>query len=174
MTSHQRWWVMVRWRNMRPIMWQSTWRAMWPVRQLNRLAKEQEGAIVLECRGFKPDDGVNAKTRTMTGSRFVGSLTVDGSRVWLHYPQPEYQGWDFGALGSSPVHLSNMPTLHLNGTIVWDISQSTIKDTATGKTVFQLSGRFANPVDVRCDGCYLVAGYSSGEILILDFSHVFS
>jgi len=107
------------------------------------------------------------------GSRFVGSLTVDGSKVWLHYPQPGYQGWDFGALGSSPVHLSNMPILYLNGTMVWDISQSTIKDTTTGKVVFQLSGRFANPVDVQCDGCYLVAGYNSGEILILDFNHVF-
>ena len=109
----------------------------------------------------------------INSSGSVGPLTVDGSRVWIHHPESEYQEWDFGTSGSSPVHLSNIPTLHLNGTMVWDISQSTIKDTATGKVVFQLSGRFANPVDVQCDGCYLVAGYSSGEILILDFSHVF-
>ena len=32
----------------------------------------------------------------------------------------------------------------------------------------QISGRFANPVDVQCDGSYLVAGYRSGEILILN------
>jgi len=35
--------------------------------QLNCLAREQECPIVLEYRGFKPDWGVNAKTRTMTG-----------------------------------------------------------------------------------------------------------
>ena len=109
------------------------------------------------------------------GSTFLGSLIVDGSRVWVHYPESEYQGWDFGTLGSSPVQLSTIPPtrLPLNNTKLWDTSLSRIKDTASGNVVFQLSGRFANPVCVQCDGCYLVAGYSSGDVLILDFNHVF-
>ena len=102
-------------------------------------------------------------------------LTVDGSRVWVHSPEPEYQGWDFGTPDSDPVWLTNVPPakLYLSGTKVWDNSLSKIKDTATGKIVFQLSGRFANPAHVQCDGCYLIAYYISGEILILDFNHVF-
>jgi len=100
------------------------------------------------------------------------SLTVNGTRVWIHYPQSEYQGWDFGTPGSSPIQLPSMPTLHLSP-MVWNTSQSGIKDIVTGKVVFQLSGRFAKPTVVQCDGYYLVAGYSSGDILILDFNHVF-
>ena len=103
---------------------------------------------------------------------FVGSLTVVSSRVWVHYPGSEYQGWDFGTLGSSPVQLSDVPTFHLNDTMVWDISQSRIEDTVTGKVVFQLSGRFADAVDVQCHGCHLFASYISGEVLVLDINHI--
>jgi len=103
------------------------------------------------------------------------TLTVDGSRVWIHYPQSEYQGWDFGTPDSSPIQLPSMPPmLHLSGSMVWDISQTRIKDSVTGKVVFQLSGRFRKPTVVQCDGHYLAAGYDSGEILILDFNHVFT
>ena len=42
----------------------------------------------------------------------------------------------------------------------------------TGEVVFQLSGRFANPVCVQCDDSHLVAGYQSGEVLILDLTNV--
>jgi len=42
-------------------------------------------------------------------SKFMGSLTIDGLKVWAHWPQSKYQGWDFGIPGSSPVQLSNMP-----------------------------------------------------------------
>ena len=102
-------------------------------------------------------------------------LAVDGSRVWAHSPGPKYQGWDFGTPDSSPVQLPNVPPakLYLSGTKVWNNSLSKIMDTATGNIVFQLSGRFANPTHVQCDGCYLVACYASGEFLILDFNHVF-
>ena len=106
-------------------------------------------------------------------SGLIGSLIMDGSRVWLCRPLTEYQGWDFGIPGSSPIQLSNMPLLHLNGTMVWDINLFRIKDIVTGKVVFHLPRRFANPVCVQCDNCYLAAGYSSGEVLILDFNHVF-
>ena len=104
-------------------------------------------------------------------SETVGSLTMDGSKVWAYWPQSEYQGWDFQIPGSPPVQLSNMPML-CNGSVFWDPKQTRIKDAVTGKVVFQLSGRFAKPTDVQCDGSYLVAGYGSGEILILDLKHV--
>jgi len=100
-----------------------------------------------------------------------GSLTIDGVKVWAHWPQSEYQGWDFGIPGSSPVQLSGMPILS-NGNMLWDPSLARIKNAVTGEVVFQLSGRFVEPVDVQCDGSYLVAGYQSGEILILDIKHV--
>jgi len=101
-----------------------------------------------------------------------GLLTVDGSRVWAHSgtmePQPE--GWNFGTMGS-PVQLSNVPPP--NGTKQWDIWRYRITDTATGKVVFYLTGRFGNPCCSQWDGQYLVAGYKPGEVLILDFNHIF-
>ena len=100
-----------------------------------------------------------------------GSLKVDGSKVWAHWPQSEYEGWDFGISGSTPIHLSGMPALS-NGSILWDPRQGRIKNAVTGGVIFQLSGRFANPTDVQCDGSYLVAGYGSGGILVLELKHV--
>ena len=100
------------------------------------------------------------------------SLTVDGSRVWVHSSESEPLGWDFGTPGSLPVQLSNSH-LHLpNNTKLWDIKQSRIKDAVTGRVVFQLAGRFAKPIKSQWDGHYLVTGYRSGEVLILDFNHV--
>ena len=99
------------------------------------------------------------------------SLTVDGSRVWVHSPVKELQGWDFGISGSSPVELSIAPPA-LNNTKLWDSMLSGIQDAASRKVVFQLGGRFMKPPHVQWDGQYLVAGYNSGEVLILDFNHV--
>jgi len=99
------------------------------------------------------------------------SLTVDGTGVWVHSPISEPLGWDFGIPDSPPVQLSNTPLVHPN-CILWDIGQSKIKDAITGKRVFQLAGRFTEPVDSQWDGQYLVAGFMSGEILILDFNHM--
>ena len=104
-------------------------------------------------------------------SEFMGSLTIDGLKVWAHWPQSKCQGWDFGITGSSPIQLPNILILS-NGSILWDPSLAKIKNAVTGEVVFQLSGRFAEPVNVQCDGSYLVAGYESGEILILDIKHV--
>ena len=100
------------------------------------------------------------------------SLTIDGSKIWVHSPVLELQGWDFGTQDSPLVQLSNMPSPHLHDTKLWDIHQSRIKDIVTGKVVFQLAGRFAKPVDSQWDGWYLVASYGSGEVLILDFNHM--
>jgi len=40
-----------------------------------------------------------------------------------------------------------------------------IQDAITGKEVFQLVGRYAKPKRAQWDGQYLVAGYTSGEVL---------
>ena len=105
-------------------------------------------------------------------SQYRRFLAVDGSRVWVRCPLSKPLGWDFGVPGSSPILLSNAPPLHPNDTKLWDISQSRIIDAVTGKVVFQLAGRFAEPTGSQWDGQYLVAGYASGEVLILDFNHL--
>ena len=104
----------------------------------------------------------------------IGSLTmtVDGSRVWVHFPSSEPLGWDFGTPDAFPVQISNMPQPYLNHTKMWDVGLSRIVDTVTGKVVFQLDGKFAKPTHAQWDGQYLVAGYLFGEVLILDFNCV--
>jgi hypothetical protein len=94
-----------------------------------------------------------------------------GQKSGLTGPNQNTRDGTLGFPGSSPVQLSNIPTLP-NGRMLWDPRQTKIKNAATGEVVFQLSGRFAKPVDVQCDGSYLVAGYQSGEILIVDLRHV--
>jgi WD40 repeat protein len=101
----------------------------------------------------------------------LGSLTVDGSKVWAHWPQSEYEGWDFGISGSTPIQFSGMPALS-NGSLLWDPRQGIIKNAVTEQVIFQLSGRFRNPVDVQCNGSYLIAHCGSGEILILELKHL--
>jgi len=100
-------------------------------------------------------------------------LAVDGSRIWVHQTSSEPLGWDFETLGTSPIQLSSIPPAHLGYAKLWDTHKSQIKDRATGKVVFQLGGRYAKPHDAQWDGQYLVAGYWSGEVLILDFNHMF-
>jgi len=121
----------------------------------------------------------------ITGSEdFVGSLTVDGARVWvyLHFSDPEhqdlahleYQGWDFGTPGSSPVELPDIPPykLHPNGAVFWDSDISEVKDKVTGKVLFQLPRGYKKPVDVQWNSQCLVACFSPTEVLVLDFSHL--
>ena len=99
------------------------------------------------------------------------SLTVDCSSVWVHSSLSEPQGWDFGIPGSPPVQLSNSSLVHSNGAMVWDSDESRIKDVVTGRVAFQMEGRFTDPVKSQWDGQYLVVGYGSGEVLILEFNH---
>jgi len=102
-------------------------------------------------------------------------LTSDGPRVWIHFPSsPEpIKGWDFGILGSSPAKLSNVsqnrPHLDFIGGLRKQRSfLPGIQNTVTRKVVFQLPGRLERPSDAQWDGQYLVAGYNSGEVLILE------
>ena len=102
-------------------------------------------------------------------------LTVDGLRVWVHFKDSSTQGWDFEISGSAPIPLSNVPPggPHLELSIRQEGSNPyRIKDKVTGNDVFQLSGRYGNPAHVQWDSGYLVAGYKSGEVIVLDFNHM--
>jgi len=104
-----------------------------------------------------------------------GSLDVDSSRVWAGAYADSYgKGWDFGTPGSSPVQLPNTPPyrLHPNGVMLWEIYLLRIKDTRTGKVVFQLPKRYGKPCDVGWNDQYLVACFSPTDVLIIDFGHI--
>ena len=109
------------------------------------------------------------------GKPLEGFLVIDGSRVWVYFEDLQVQGWDFGLLGPTPVPLSNTPHnrphVWFIGTSWQEISPSRIEDTLIRKEIFQLPGRYAKPYVAQWDGQYLIAGYVSGEVLILDFSH---
>ena len=103
-------------------------------------------------------------------------LHMDGSKVLVQSGESSAQGWDFGVPGSAPIQLSEIaldrPHLDLVDARNWlETSLVKIKDVA-GKDFFQLYGRYADPSAIQWDGQYLIAGYKSGEVLILDFSHV--
>jgi len=105
-------------------------------------------------------------------------LAIDNLRVWAHLPTPiGTLGWDFGIIGSSPVELSypsqNRPHLDFIGGIRIQRSPLPgIQDTVTKMVVLQLPSRLVNCSDAQWDGQYLVVGYDSGEVLILECSHV--
>jgi hypothetical protein len=101
-------------------------------------------------------------------------LTVDDSKVWVHSPGLAPLGWNFEIPVSSPVQLFDMPSPYFDGTKLWDICLLGPSGTVARKVIFQLGRRFAQHADAQWDGRYLVAGYESGEILILDFKHVLS
>ena len=112
--------------------------------------------------------------------RLEGSVKVqkfligDGSRVWVYYKDSQTQGWDFGVSGSTPISLPEVVPdgPHLELTTQGNPKRYTIVDKVTGNVVFQLSGKYAHPTTIKWDGQYLVAGYETGEVLILDFNHI--
>ena len=112
------------------------------------------------------------------GTHYLDSLWMDNSKVWILSEDPLAQeGWDFGGSCSSPIQFdpsTGRPHLNcINGNSQWANSPCWIKDTVTGRDVFQLSGGYVKPNDVQWDGQYLVAGYESGEVLILDFNDMY-
>ena len=114
----------------------------------------------------------------LEGTLYLDSC-MDSSRVQIcSEDSSAKEGWDFGTPDSSPVSFDpsiERPYLDFIRGTLWEIdSPSWIKHTVTGKKVFQLSGEYAKPIDVQWDGQYLVAGYHSGEVLVLDFHHVLS
>jgi len=105
------------------------------------------------------------------------SITVDGSRVGVLIEDAQIWWWDFGITGSSPISLpsTSIDRPHLvfvRGSRGQKNRTPCVKNSLTGKEVFQLSGTYVNPYVDHFDGWYMVAGYQSGEVLILDFSHL--
>ena len=105
-------------------------------------------------------------------------LTIDDLRVWTYDSfLGSIMGWDFGIPGSSPVKLSdrsqNVPHLDFVGGARMQRSFIPgVQDTVAGRVVFQLPERLARCSDAQWDGQYLVAGYDSGEVLILQCNYV--
>ena len=131
------------------------------------------GARVIQSQSIQTGEMVGK-----AGIKFIdydsASLTVNGSRVWVHYPAAETQVWDFGTPDSTPVQLPNMilEIPHPHGAVVWDTSLFCVKEKVTGKVVFWLPKMYGRPIDVQWNDQYLVASFISGEVLVLDFSHV--
>jgi len=110
------------------------------------------------------------------GSVVCEGLTVYGTKVWVHSEHLPTQAWDFGIPGSSPVQLLNIsldrPCLNfVDRTKIWNTGPSRVEDSATGKVVFHLFGKYGKPSASQWDGQYLVVGYGS-EVLIVDFLNV--
>ena len=114
----------------------------------------------------------------MGNNPYLDPLYVDGSRIWVKSRDSQTQGWDFGISGSPSIPLSNVsaerPRLDfIGGPAYLTSTPFRIVDRVTGREVFQLSGRYAEFSEVQWDGQYLITGYESGEVLILDFSHLY-
>jgi len=100
-------------------------------------------------------------------------LWIDGSKVIVRCGRSLTLGWDFGIPGSTPLRISPTSSDRPHLDFIGITSDETagkigIEDRATGNMVFQLTGK--TPTAVQWDGCYLIAGYDTGEVLILDFS----
>ena len=129
-------------------------------------------------RAWSIQTGKVAGKVEFAGKPLFSSLVVDGSKVWVRFEDSRTQGWDFGFTGSStpPIPLSSssappalrprLDFIDLIGT--WHTEPSRIEDTVAGEEVFRLSGKYEKPNVARWDGRYLVAGYHSGEVVILD------
>ena len=117
--------------------------------------------------------------REKLGNGIFDALRMDGSKVLIRFGESSVQGWDFGTPGSAPIQFSETFSgrPHLNFVDVREWSENSpvrIEDGVTGKEVFQLYGKYAEPSVAQWDGWYLIAGYDSGEVLILDFSKALS
>jgi len=141
---------------------------------------EDEYIQALSIQTGEATGWVKLKGRVRLGSRMRskgGSLVVDGSRAWVYFNDAETMGWDFGVPGSIPIPLPNVSLgTHRLAFIEGTMGQSTcvlrVEDTVTKAKVFWLYGEYTTPSVVQWDGQCLIAGYNSGEILILDFKHV--
>ena len=131
------------------------------------------GARVIQAQSIQNGETMG-EARIRFLDRNLASLAVHGSRVWVHYPNAETQVWEFGTPGTTPFQLLNIPLhiLHPSGVVLWDVGVSQVKVEATGKIVFRLSKRYEKPVGVQWDNQYLVMSFISGELLVLNFSHV--
>ena len=148
--------------------------------QLHDMKIAEDGSRVFSIgdREIQAQSIQTGKIVGKAGIRFraygYASLTVCGSKVWVHYPDAETQVWDFGTPDSPPAQLPNIPlhVFHHSGTVLWDAGPSCVKEKATGKVFFWLSKGYGKPVDVQWSDQHLVASFISGKVLVLDFSHI--
>ena len=132
-----------------------------------------EGSV----RAWSTWTGEDAGRVVFQGRLQPDTLTVDGARIWVSFTRSPPQGWDFGVPGSPPVPLSdsppNQPRLDITGgTEEWNTGVAKVRNAVSGHELFHLNGRFVNPCAAQCDHRYLVTGYESGEVLILDFARM--
>ena len=133
----------------------------------------------IQARSIHTGELVGEVRLELESGFYLDPLQVDGSKIWIRLKDLSTQGWDFGVSSSPPVPLSDRfterPLLEFIGGASWQTKDASwIKNTVTGKEVFQLSGRYAGPKEIQWDGKYLVTGYHSGEVLIMDFHHLCS
>jgi len=138
-------------------------------------------------RVFWMDDweiqGWSIQTGAPTGKKSLGDkypylfdpLWMDGSKVLVRCGHSSTLGWDFGTSGSTPIEIYptslDRPRLDfISGTSQSNAGLIGIEDRVARKTVFQLPG--GNVLATQWDGQYLITGYETGEISILDFSHM--
>jgi len=106
---------------------------------------------------------------------YLDPLWIDGSKVFVHCEGSSTLSWDFGIPGSTPIEISPQSSdrPHLDFIGHTSLSATTligIKERVTGKVVFQFYSTYGRPSAIQWDDQYLIAGYESGEVLILDFS----
>ena len=132
----------------------------------------------LGAQVWSPDTGKIATKEFQTHSHYyLDPLRMGGSKALVHYREFPTQVWDFEAPSLAPVQLpetsSDRPRLNLVDTRRWsDKNPVRIEDRVTGKEVFKLYGKYGKPSAAQWDGRYLIAGYESGEVLVLDFSQM--
>ena len=106
------------------------------------------------------------------GERFVNPfLSIDGSTVWMSSTKND-MGWNFKISDSFSLESCIAPLtrcyLDFVGGIRWQKTVlPPIEDTITKREFLQLHRRLDNPTDAQWDGQYLVAGYGTGDVLIL-------
>ena len=98
-------------------------------------------------------------------------LVVDGSTVWMNSIKNN-MGWNFrisdsSSLESCLVPLSRSHLDFVGGIRSFKSTIPPIEDTITGREFLRLPRNLGHPTDAQWDGQYLVAGYDTGDVLIL-------
>ena len=115
--------------------------------------------------------------QSLVADRFLDPLCMNNSKILVRLERSKTEVWDFGAPGSTSIQLSKIssdkPQLNLVDIGRWSHgSPIRIEDNVTGKDVFQLHRKYADHSAIQWDGRYLITGYISGEVMILDFGQM--
>ena len=104
---------------------------------------------------------------------FTTSIIVEGLRDWV-YLEFAHDNYHYYEIQGSSSQLSEVPAKkpHPDGTITWDLCLYRVQDIVTGRVLFQLNVGLGKPADVQWKDQYLVICFISGEVLVLDFSHL--